>query len=93
MVLWSRPEASSTQPFSPTESFVVETRWSTCLDDSALSMLVNLKHVVRDELAFRFSRQEIVKNRFATLGICCEGNLMNVTETSKVLDIGMVLVG
>jgi hypothetical protein len=54
---------------------------------------MNLKNVVGDQLAFSFSQQEIVKNRFATLGICCEGNLINVAETSKGLDIGMVWVG
>ena len=93
MGLWSRPEASSTQPFRSTESFVEKIRGLTGLDDFALSLLVHLKHVVRDELAFRFPRQEIVKNRFAALGICCEGNLINVAETSKGLDIGTVWVG
>ena len=93
MGLWSRPEASSTQPFRTTESFVEKIRGLTGLDHFALSLLVHLKHVVRDELAFRFSRQEIVKNRFAALGICCEGNLINVAQTSKGLDVGMVWVG
>ena len=51
---------------------------------------MNLKNVVGDQLAFSFSQQEIVKNRFATLGICCEGNLINGVETSKGLDVGMV---
>ena len=46
--------------------------------------------MVRNELSFCFSAQEIIKDRLATLWIGGEGNLINIKKVFKGLDIGMV---
>ena len=70
----------------------MEARRLTGLHDFVVPLSVHHEHMVWNELAFHFSGGKVVENRFTTLRIGGEGNLINVSEGSQGLNICMLRV-